>query len=94
MSDELLLGVAIFANQEATGPRNRNVAMVATLNRHLWFHDPSVKVDQWMVGERGTSWGADGRVLIIRQSVWDQKSGRLVMACVQEALIQLKDSHL
>lgn len=92
MPDELLLGVAIFPNSEAAGWKNRNVAMAETLNHHLWFYDPSIKIDQWMVGERGTSWGADGRVLV-HQTVWDQR-GRLLMTCVREALVRLKDSHL
>ncbi|KAK6859552.1 Acyl-CoA thioesterase 2 [Apiospora arundinis] len=94
MSDELLLGVAIFANSDALGgPKSRNVAMAVSLNHHLWFHDLGVRVDRWMVGERRTSCGADGRVLI-HQKVWDHETGRLVMTCVQEALIRLKGPKL
>ncbi|RYP24948.1 hypothetical protein DL765_000176 [Monosporascus sp. GIB2] len=91
MSDELLLGIAIFANPEVVGPQSRNVAMAASLNHHIWFHDPNVRVDEWMVGERWTSCGADGRTLI-HQRIWDLKSGRLVMTCTQEALIRLKSA--
>ncbi|KAK8075664.1 acyl-CoA thioesterase II [Apiospora hydei] len=93
MSDEMLIAVAIFANPDAVGPRSLNVAMAVTLNHHLWFHDPGVRVDRWMVGERRTSCGADGRVLI-HQKVWDHETGRLVMTCAQEALIRLKGPSL
>ncbi|KAK7913846.1 hypothetical protein PG985_011549 [Apiospora marii] len=93
MSDEMLLGLAIFANPDAVGPRSRNVALAVSLNHHLWFHDPGVRVDRWMVGERRTSAGADGRVLI-HQQVWDQATGRLVMTGTQEALIRLKGPNL
>ncbi|KAK7961771.1 acyl-CoA thioesterase [Apiospora aurea] len=85
MSDEMLL--------EGTGPKSRNVAMAVTLNHHLWFHDPGARVDRWMVGERRTSSGADGRVLI-HQKVWDHETGRLVMTCAQDALIRLKGPSL
>ncbi|KAK8016930.1 Chromate transporter [Apiospora rasikravindrae] len=93
MSDEMLIAVAIFASPDAVGPRSRNVAMAVTLNHHLWFHDPDVRVDRWMVGERRTSCGADGRVLI-HQKVWDHETRRLVMTCAQEALIRLKGPSL
>lgn len=93
MSDELLLGLAIFANPGAVGPRSRHVALAVSLNHHLWFHDPSARVDRWMVGERRTSAGADGRVLI-HQRVWDHATGRLVMTGTQEALIRLKGPNL
>ncbi|KAK8064545.1 acyl-CoA thioesterase II [Apiospora phragmitis] len=89
MLDEMLLVVVIFANPEAVGPESRHVALAVTLNHHLWFHDPGVRVDRWMMGERRTSCGADGRVLI-QQKVWDHETGRLVMTCAQEALIRLK----
>ncbi|RYP47490.1 hypothetical protein DL768_006462 [Monosporascus sp. mg162] len=93
MSDEVLLGVPIYANPDKVGDRMQNVAMGVTLTHNISFHDPAVKVDQWMVAERETSWGADGRVLI-GQRVWNLKTGRLVMTCTQEALIRLRDAKL
>ncbi|KAK8121623.1 acyl-CoA thioesterase II [Apiospora sp. TS-2023a] len=57
MSDEMLLGLPILANPEAVGHRSRNVALAVSLNHHLWFHDPGLRVDRWMVGERRTSAG-------------------------------------
>ncbi|KAI1457380.1 Thioesterase/thiol ester dehydrase-isomerase [Annulohypoxylon moriforme] len=92
-SDENLLGVAIVSNPLHVGKGGRNVAMVASLNHNISFHDPNVKVDEWMVCVRKTSWGADGRVLV-HQRMWDMKSGRLVMTTEQEALVRLKAAKL
>ncbi|KAI1358396.1 Thioesterase/thiol ester dehydrase-isomerase [Xylaria arbuscula] len=90
MSDQVLLGVALFSNPMAVGSGMRNVTMCATLNHTISFHDPSVKMDDWVVAERETSWGEEGRVLI-HQRVWSLRSGRLVMTCSQEAMIRLKN---
>lgn len=92
-SDENLLGVAVVANPRHVGRGGRNVTMVASLNHNISFHDPTVKVDGWMVCMRKTSWGADGRVLV-HQRMWDWKSGRLVMTTDQEALVRLKNAKL
>ncbi|KAI0179686.1 Thioesterase/thiol ester dehydrase-isomerase [Hypoxylon sp. FL1284] len=90
-SDENLLGVAIVSNPFRVGKGGRNVTMVASLNHDIFFHDPTVKIDEWMVCVRKTSWGADGRVLV-HQRMWDLKSGRLVMTTDQEALVRLNDT--
>ncbi|KAI1298848.1 Thioesterase/thiol ester dehydrase-isomerase [Xylaria venustula] len=90
MSDQVLLGVALYSNPMKVGSGMRNVRMCATLNHTMAFHDPSVKMDDWVVAERETSWGGEGRVLI-HQRIWSLKSGRLVMTCSQEAMVRLKD---
>ncbi|KAI1504191.1 hypothetical protein F5X99DRAFT_372794 [Biscogniauxia marginata] len=46
--------------------------------------------DEPMLGERETSWGANGRVLV-HQRFWNAKTGRLVMLGSQEGLVRLKD---
>jgi acyl-CoA thioesterase II len=89
MSDQILLGVPIYANPDQVGAQTEDVAMVATLNHSMAFHDPSVKVDDWVVVERQTTCGAGGRTLI-HERVWGLESGRLVMTCTQEAAIRLK----
>jgi acyl-CoA thioesterase-2 len=93
MSDKWLLGAVINANSKALGPMNRNLAMMATLTHQVSFHDPSARVDEWLVAERETSWGARGRVAI-HQKVWNASTGRLVMSCTQEAVVRLKGSKL
>ncbi|KAF3066432.1 Acyl-coenzyme A thioesterase 8 [Daldinia childiae] len=93
MSDQVLFSIAIYANPDKVGERAKNVTMGATLSHNVSFHDPAVKVDEWMVVERETSWGGGGRVLI-HERIWDLKSGSLVMTCMQEALIRLRDSKI
>ncbi|KAI1872013.1 uncharacterized protein JN550_004216 [Neoarthrinium moseri] len=90
MSDEILLGMAIYANPDIVGDATQNVTMGATLNHMIHFHDSTARVDDWLVIERTTSWGGNGRVLL-HENTWDLKTGRLVMTCIQEALIRLKD---
>ncbi|KAI0164028.1 Thioesterase/thiol ester dehydrase-isomerase [Xylariaceae sp. FL1272] len=92
MSDEILFGISIFANPEQVGSQSENVTMGATLNHTMTFHDPSVKVDEWVVVERQTSCGSEGRTLI-HERIWNLESGRLVMSCTQEAVIRLKPSE-
>ncbi|KAJ2985342.1 hypothetical protein NUW58_g5585 [Xylaria curta] len=89
MSDQILLGVALYANPEKVGSRMQNVTMCATLNHTMAFHDPELKMDDWVVAERETSWGDEGRVLI-HQRIWNLESGRLVMTCSQEVMVRLK----
>ncbi|KAK7932018.1 hypothetical protein PG985_002730 [Apiospora marii] len=92
MSDEGMLAIAILASPDELGDRVRNLAMAASLNHRISFHGPTVpQADAWMVLERETSWGGDGRVMM-HQRTWDLNTGRLVMTCEQEALIRLKGS--
>lgn len=93
LSDTFLLGAALNANPAMVGPKLRNVAMGVSLNHNLSLHDPTARVDDWMLGERDTSWGADGRVLI-HQRFWNGRTGRLVMSGTQEGLIRLKNAQL
>lgn len=75
-------------------PMGMGSATIATsINHSVWFHDPDAKIDEWMVNERRTSWGADGRVLI-HQTVWNQETGRLVLTCIQEGFIRMKNGNL
>jgi acyl-CoA thioesterase len=84
-TDKIFLGMATYANPDKVGNKVENVTMVATLSHTISFHDPTVKVDEWMVLERTTSWGGNGRVRL-HQLTWDLKTGRLIMSCEQEAL--------
>ncbi|GAW27278.1 putative acyl- thioesterase ii protein [Rosellinia necatrix] len=90
MSDQVLLGVPLFANPEKVGAGMQNVTMAATLNHTMAFHDPAFRMDEWVVAERETSWAGEGRALI-HQRIWGLESGRLVMTCTQEAAIRLKE---
>ncbi|KAI0199419.1 thioesterase-like superfamily-domain-containing protein [Astrocystis sublimbata] len=90
LSDTYTLGTALNANPDKVGKQLRNVAMGATLTNNVSFHEPMTKVDDWMLGERATSWGANGRA-VITQRFWDVKSGRLVMSGTQEIVVRLRD---
>lgn len=89
LSDESLIGIAMYANPKHMGKGTRNITMAATLNHKILFHDPHVKADEWMVLERSTSWGGNGRVLL-RQQTWNLETGRLIMTVEAECLLRLK----
>ncbi|KAK8070262.1 palmitoyl-CoA hydrolase [Apiospora phragmitis] len=74
----------IYTANLATARPVTGFSIETTMNHTVWFHAPDVRVDDWLACERDTSWADDGRVLI-RQRLW-----RLVMSCVQEALVRLK----
>ncbi|KAK7742430.1 acyl-CoA thioesterase [Diatrype stigma] len=93
VSDKWLAATALNANPEAMGDRMGNLAMIASLTHTLSFHYPDVRVDEWLVAERETSWGADGRVMI-HQKIWHVGTGRLSLDCTQEAVVRLKPAKL
>lgn len=93
LSDEFSFGPALAANPKAVGKGMRNVAMGASLTHNVSFHNPQALVDEWMIIERETSWGAEGRVLVY-QRLWNLKSGQLVLSGTQEAVVRLKDTKL
>ncbi|KAI0152950.1 Thioesterase/thiol ester dehydrase-isomerase [Xylariaceae sp. FL1272] len=83
LSDQFSIGIAVAANPSAMGKRMRNVALATSLTHNISFHDPNVRVDEWLFVERETSWG-----------LWSLESGTMVLEGVQEALFRLKDSKL
>ncbi len=88
-SDEMSFGPALAANPAAVGRGFRNISMAASLTHNVSFHDPQARIDDWVVLERDTTWGAGGRVLV-SQWMWGLTSGRLIMSGTQEALVLLK----
>ncbi|KAI0379438.1 thioesterase-like superfamily-domain-containing protein [Hypomontagnella monticulosa] len=93
LSDTYMLGVPLEANQASVGNKLQNVAMGASLNHNMTLHDPTARVDEWMLGDRDTFWGSDGRV-VTHQRFWSIRSGRLVMSGSQDGLIRLKNAKL
>lgn len=89
LSDEMSVGPALAASPAQVGRGFKNVALLASLTHNVSFHEPGARIDDWVVLERDTAWGAHGRVLT-SQRMWDMKTGRLVMTVSQEALILLK----
>ncbi|ETS88142.1 hypothetical protein PFICI_01970 [Pestalotiopsis fici W106-1] len=88
-SDEFAFGAALAANPMAVGKGMKNITLGTSLTHNVSFHDPQARVDEWIVIERDTTWGADGRVMV-SQRMWDMKSGRLILSASQEALVRLR----
>jgi acyl-CoA thioesterase II len=92
-TDEWLIFTVNLTNGQAFAGGMAAIAIQATVTHSIWFHDPHVRVDQWMVCERHTSWGAGGRILI-HQSLWDWRTGRLIVSCTQEGTLRFKNANL
>ncbi|KAI1274549.1 Thioesterase/thiol ester dehydrase-isomerase [Xylaria sp. FL0933] len=92
-SDDLFFGIALAANPIAVGKGWRNVALAASLTHNVSFHDPHAKIDEWIVLERETSWGANGRVMV-HQKMWNRQTGKLILSGSQEALVRLHGSKI
>ncbi|KAI1817165.1 Thioesterase/thiol ester dehydrase-isomerase [Poronia punctata] len=88
-SDDLFFGIALAANPVVVGRGWRNVAFAASLTHNVSFHDTDAKIDDWLVLERETSWGAEGRVMV-HQRFWARDTGNLVLSASQEAVIRLR----
>lgn len=74
-------------NPTAVGPSGKNIAFMVSLNHTIWVHDPHVRLDDWLLVRKGSSWAAEGRCLI-EQQIWD-KDGKLIATCVQEGALRL-----
>lgn len=92
-SDVFLIYTSNLANPAKFPVGMENVAIETSVNHSVWFHSPSSRIDEWIACERRTTWGADGRVLIY-QTWWSKEDGRLILSCVQEALLRLKTANL
>ncbi|KAI0121724.1 thioesterase-like superfamily-domain-containing protein [Xylariales sp. AK1849] len=93
LTDAWLIGTANLASPDKFVKGFESIAISTTINHSVWFHDAAARADEWMVCERETSWGADGRVLI-HQRLWGWGHGRLVLSCTQEGTLRLKGANL
>ncbi|KAI0476610.1 Thioesterase/thiol ester dehydrase-isomerase [Xylariaceae sp. FL0804] len=93
LSDEFSFGIAVAANPRAVGRGMRNISLATSLTHSVSFHDSNFRADDWLIVERETSWGGEGRVLV-HQRMWDVQTGRLVISGMQEALVRLKQGKL
>ncbi len=60
----------------------------ASLDHALWFHEPSVQADDWMLYVMDTPWSGGARGFN-RGSIYD-RNGRLIASCAQEGLMRVK----
>jgi acyl-CoA thioesterase-2 len=61
---------------------------VASLDHVMWFHEPSFRVDEWLLHVMDSP-AADGGRGLVRGRVFSQ-SGRLVASTAQEGLIRMR----
>jgi acyl-CoA thioesterase-2 len=67
----------------------RGEVMQSSLDHMIWFHEPDLRADEWLLYVTESPWGGHGRYLC-RGSFFD-RAGRLVASTTQEALCRLTD---
>lgn len=71
------------------GDTNNSIPFMTTLNHTIWFHNPqNVRLDDWLLVKKSSSWVGQGRCLV-EQQFWDRQ-GTLVATCVQEGAVMRK----
>ncbi|CAP98016.1 Pc22g07280 [Penicillium rubens Wisconsin 54-1255] len=89
MSDAYLIGAAVQVHDVAGQAFGTKMAMAASLNHTIYFHNPeAVRADEWMCSERESPWAGNDRALVV-QRVWSPE-GILVATCVQEGVLRVQ----
>ncbi|KAK8091886.1 hypothetical protein PG997_002247 [Apiospora hydei] len=86
LSDQSLFELSLFQNWDSIPREWRELAMTISLNSRISFHDPTARVEEWMVCESRISWGADGR-LSAEQRFWNRETGELLMTSTQDVVV-------
>ncbi|KAF7713431.1 Uncharacterized protein PECH_001288 [Penicillium ucsense] len=90
MSDAYFIAAAVHAYDELSRRSDKEIAMVASLNHVVYFHQPhAVRADEWMCSERESSWAGNDRAFVA-QRIWNRE-GVLVATCVQEGLLRIRE---
>ncbi|KAK6839230.1 hypothetical protein PG987_005096 [Apiospora arundinis] len=75
------------------GNTNNSIPFMTTLNHTIWFHNPqNVRLDDWLLVRKSSSWVGQGRCLV-EQQFWDRQ-GALVATCVQEGAVMRKQPRV
>ncbi|KAK8017759.1 hypothetical protein PG993_014085 [Apiospora rasikravindrae] len=93
LSDQSLFELSLFANWDTVPKEWRRFAMTISLNSRISFRAPTTAMDEWIVCESGISWGEDEQICA-EQRFWNHKTGKLVMTCIQDAVISREGSAL
>ncbi|KAG9230881.1 thioesterase-like superfamily-domain-containing protein [Amylocarpus encephaloides] len=88
LTDSWFLSSFPEVNPKATGSYGQHIGFMVTLNHTIWFHDPQVRIDEWLFVKRTSTWAAKGRCLM-EQQIWG-KGAKLAATCVQEGIVRLK----
>ncbi|KAK8099646.1 acyl-CoA thioesterase II [Apiospora kogelbergensis] len=88
--------MVINPSSASGGPKIPNTSsempFMSTLNHTIWFHDPSVKLDDWLLVKKKSSWAGQGRCLV-EQQFWD-RHGNLMATCIQEGTFKAKQTKM
>ena len=69
--------------------KNRHLLQnVASIDHAMWFHEPNVKIDNWLFYQTKSPWSGNARGLA--QGSFYTREGTLVASVMQEGLIRLK----
>lgn len=97
MSDAYFVASAIQVYDAPSRRLDSEIAMVASLDHTIYFHEPNaIRADEWMCSERESPWAGNDRALV-SQSIWTRE-GVLVATCTQEVcatpylLVEMLDS--
>lgn len=67
----------------------KQIGMMVSLDHSIFFHNPrKFRADEWMLMEMNSPWAGEGRGLVL-QRIWS-KDGVLIVTCMQEGLVRLK----
>ena len=83
MSDYHLLTTAVVPHLREA---RFNELMMASLDHAMWFHDPEVRADEWLLFDIYSPWAGAARGLA-RAEVY-RRDGRLVASVAQEGLMR------
>ena len=88
LTDSWFLAGMYELNPSITGPQGENIGFMVSMNHTIWFHDPEIRADDWMLVERGSSWAGQERCLM-EQRIWSE-DGKLMATCSQEGIVRLR----
>ena len=71
--------------------KRRQLKNIASIDHAMWFHDPELKVDDWLYYETESPWTGNARGL--SNGSFFTRDGKLVATAMQEGLIRLKSDE-
>ena len=72
--------------------KRRKLQNIASIDHAMWFHEPNIKVDEWLYYETVSPWSGNARGL--SNGAFYTRDGKLVATAMQEGLIRMKPEEL
>jgi len=63
---------------------------MTSLDHAVWFHEPEIRADTWMLYEMESDWSGAGRALA-RGRIF-ARDGRLIASVMQEGVMRIVDA--